>query len=162
MSLSLNIKSWLSFRSIPRKREPAPPRRWHCKIRRTRRGRDLPITDIVGYSRTKSPSGQHPSHIYIMSTTSANPQSESKSPRSVLHARAPAPEFTLRCTPDQSVSLSELPTWRALLPELVEKEDLEAASALNGIEFNLARPPTGWCFRTSIPLRLAARNSKPI
>ena len=33
----------------------------------------------------------------------------------------------------------ETPTWRALLPELVEKEDLEAASALNGIEFNLAR-----------------------
>jgi MFS family permease len=33
----------------------------------------------------------------------------------------------------------ETPTWRALLPELVAKEDLEAASALNGIEFNLAR-----------------------
>jgi MFS family permease len=33
----------------------------------------------------------------------------------------------------------ETPTWRALLPELVDKEDLEAASALNGIEFNLAR-----------------------
>ena len=33
----------------------------------------------------------------------------------------------------------EAPTWRALLPELVDKEDLEAASALNGIEFNLAR-----------------------
>jgi len=49
MSLSLNIKSWLSFRSIPRKREPGPPRRWHRKIRRMRRGRDLPITDIVGY-----------------------------------------------------------------------------------------------------------------
>jgi MFS family permease len=31
------------------------------------------------------------------------------------------------------------PTWRALLPELVRKEDLAAASALNGIEFNLAR-----------------------
>jgi MFS family permease len=31
------------------------------------------------------------------------------------------------------------PTWRALLPELVTKEDLPAASALNGIEFNLAR-----------------------
>ena len=26
----------------------------------------------------------------------------------------------------------EAPTWRALLPELVDKEDLEAASALNG------------------------------
>src|ERR1700723_2414901 len=33
----------------------------------------------------------------------------------------------------------ETPTWRALLPELVRKEDLPAASALNGIEFNFAR-----------------------
>jgi MFS family permease len=33
----------------------------------------------------------------------------------------------------------ESPTWRAILPELVEKEDLPAASALNGIEFNIAR-----------------------
>jgi MFS family permease len=33
----------------------------------------------------------------------------------------------------------ETPTWRALLPELVPKDDLPAASALNGIEFNLAR-----------------------
>lgn len=33
----------------------------------------------------------------------------------------------------------ESPTWRAVLPELVEKEDLAAASALNGIEFNFAR-----------------------
>jgi len=33
----------------------------------------------------------------------------------------------------------ETPTWRAVLPELVAKGDLEAASALNGIEFNLAR-----------------------
>ena len=33
----------------------------------------------------------------------------------------------------------ETPTWRAILPELVSKSDLEAASALNGIEFNLAR-----------------------
>jgi MFS family permease len=33
----------------------------------------------------------------------------------------------------------ETPSWRAILPELVPKEDLEAASALNGIEFNLAR-----------------------
>jgi MFS family permease len=33
----------------------------------------------------------------------------------------------------------EMPTWRAILPELVPKEDLAAASALNGIEFNLAR-----------------------
>jgi MFS family permease len=33
----------------------------------------------------------------------------------------------------------EAPSWRALLPELVDGEDLVAASALNGIEFNLAR-----------------------
>jgi MFS family permease len=33
----------------------------------------------------------------------------------------------------------ETPTWRALLPELVRREDLAAASALNGIEFNIAR-----------------------
>jgi MFS family permease len=33
----------------------------------------------------------------------------------------------------------ETPTWRAILPELVPKEDLAAASALNAIEFNLAR-----------------------
>jgi MFS family permease len=33
----------------------------------------------------------------------------------------------------------ETPTWRAVLPELVRKDDLAAASALNGIEFNVAR-----------------------
>src|SRR5439155_26407482 len=33
----------------------------------------------------------------------------------------------------------ETPTWRAVLPELVRKEDLTAAAALNGIEFNIAR-----------------------
>jgi MFS family permease len=33
----------------------------------------------------------------------------------------------------------ETPTWRAILPELVPKGDIAAASALNGIEFNLAR-----------------------
>ena len=33
----------------------------------------------------------------------------------------------------------ETPSWRAILPELVPKEDLAPASALNGIEFNLAR-----------------------
>jgi len=33
----------------------------------------------------------------------------------------------------------ETPSWRALLPELVSKADLPAASALNGIEFNFAR-----------------------
>jgi MFS family permease len=33
----------------------------------------------------------------------------------------------------------ETPTWRAVLPEVVPREDLQAASALNGIEFNFAR-----------------------
>jgi len=33
----------------------------------------------------------------------------------------------------------EAPSWRALLPELVGQDDLAAASALNGIEFNFAR-----------------------
>jgi len=33
----------------------------------------------------------------------------------------------------------EAPTWRALFPDLVQKDDLPAAAALNGIEFNLAR-----------------------
>ena len=33
----------------------------------------------------------------------------------------------------------EAPSWRAVLPELVTREDLAAASALNGIEFNFAR-----------------------
>ena len=33
----------------------------------------------------------------------------------------------------------ESPTWRAILPELVSKENLQAAAALNGIEFNFAR-----------------------
>ena len=33
----------------------------------------------------------------------------------------------------------ETPTWRAILAELVPKQDMEPASALNGIEFNLAR-----------------------
>jgi MFS family permease len=33
----------------------------------------------------------------------------------------------------------ESPTWRAIFPELVKKEDLQPALALNGIEFNLAR-----------------------
>jgi len=33
----------------------------------------------------------------------------------------------------------ETPTWRAIVPELVSKDDLSAALALNGIEFNLAR-----------------------
>jgi MFS family permease len=33
----------------------------------------------------------------------------------------------------------ESPSWRAIFPELVSKEDLRAALVLNGIEFNLAR-----------------------
>jgi MFS family permease len=33
----------------------------------------------------------------------------------------------------------ESPAWRAVLPELVSNEDLPAAAALNGIEFNIAR-----------------------
>jgi MFS family permease len=33
----------------------------------------------------------------------------------------------------------ESPTWRAIFPDLVPKEDLPPALALNGIEFNLAR-----------------------
>jgi MFS family permease len=33
----------------------------------------------------------------------------------------------------------ESPTWRAILPELVSREDLASAAALNGIEFNFAR-----------------------
>ena len=33
----------------------------------------------------------------------------------------------------------EAPSWRAIFPELVPREDLEATAALNGIEFNLAR-----------------------
>jgi peroxiredoxin len=41
-----------------------------------------------------------------MSTT-AKPRHDSNGDRSLLHAGTPAPEFTLRCAPDQSVSLSE-------------------------------------------------------
>jgi MFS family permease len=33
----------------------------------------------------------------------------------------------------------ESPAWRAIFPDLVDKDDLPAALALNGIEFNLAR-----------------------
>jgi peroxiredoxin len=42
-----------------------------------------------------------------MSTSTANPQTQSNGPRSVLGPGTQAPDFTLRCTPDQSVSLSE-------------------------------------------------------
>src|ERR1700723_2434537 len=44
----------------------------------------------------------------------------------------------------------ESPTWRAIFPELVDKEELPAALALNGVEFNLARAvgagPGGFLF----------------
>ena len=43
-----------------------------------------------------------------MSTTTTTLQTGSKSHSSVLSPGTRAPEFTLRCTPDQSVSLSEL------------------------------------------------------
>jgi MFS family permease len=33
----------------------------------------------------------------------------------------------------------EAPSWRAILPEVVKREDLAAASALSGLEFNVAR-----------------------
>ena len=42
-----------------------------------------------------------------MSTTATNPQTESKSHSSVLIPGTPAPDFTLRSTPDQSLSLTE-------------------------------------------------------
>jgi hypothetical protein len=41
-----------------------------------------------------------------------------------------------------AVDAFEWPSWRATLPELVGKDDLPAASALNGIEFNFARSIT--------------------
>jgi len=34
---------------------------------------------------------------------------------------------------------TEAPAWRAIFPDLVSKDDLPAALALNGVEFNLAR-----------------------
>src|SRR5438477_9542981 len=43
-----------------------------------------------------------------MSTTTTTPQTGPKSHSSVLSPGTRAPEFTLRCTPDQSVSLGEL------------------------------------------------------
>ena len=42
-----------------------------------------------------------------MSTTATNLQTHSDGRRSVLSPGTQAPDFTLRCTPDQSVSLSE-------------------------------------------------------
>ena len=33
----------------------------------------------------------------------------------------------------------EAPSWRALLPEVVKRDDLASASALSGLEFNVAR-----------------------
>src|SRR6267143_1690830 len=43
-----------------------------------------------------------------MSTGSGNPKTESNSHTSVLTPGTQAPDFTLRCTPDQSVSLNEV------------------------------------------------------
>ena len=43
-----------------------------------------------------------------MSTADRNPQTEPKSHGSALGPGSQAPDFTLRCTPDQTVSLSEL------------------------------------------------------
>ena len=43
-----------------------------------------------------------------MSTTATNRRTESNSHSSALIPGTPAPDFTLRCTPDQSLSLSEL------------------------------------------------------
>jgi peroxiredoxin len=42
-----------------------------------------------------------------MSTTATNPQTETNSHSFVLNPGTPAPDFTLRSTPDQSVSLTE-------------------------------------------------------
>jgi peroxiredoxin len=56
--------------------------------------------------RTHHVSSLPRTNIY-MSITSPKPQAESNSRSSVLSAGEPAPEFTLQCTPDQSVSLSE-------------------------------------------------------
>src|SRR6266404_3173646 len=43
-----------------------------------------------------------------MSTTATNSQTETNSHSSVLLPGTRAPDFTLRCTPDQTISLSEL------------------------------------------------------
>jgi hypothetical protein len=52
----------------------------------------------------------------------------------------------------------ETPTWRAILPEVVPKDDLAAASALNGNEFNLSRG--GWaCTRGHSHNRRGRRRS---
>jgi MFS family permease len=55
-------------------------------------------------------------------------------------AGAMTPWFLLLLTFSLSLGDAiETPAWRAIIPELVTKEDLSAALALNGIEFNLAR-----------------------
>ena len=55
-------------------------------------------------------------------------------------AGAMTPWLLLACTFAISVGDAiEAPSWRSILPELVPRKDLAAASALNGIEFNLAR-----------------------
>src|SRR5207245_6294976 len=60
----------------------------------------------------------------------------------------------------------ETPTWRAVLPEMVTKEDLAAASALNGIEFNFARA-VGTAFALNVVsfagvIVLVARWKRPV
>src|SRR5207245_6515686 len=60
----------------------------------------------------------------------------------------------------------ETPTWRAILPEMVKKEDLAAASALNGIEFNFARA-VGTAFALNVVsfagvIVLVARWKRPV
>src|SRR6266566_6736250 len=52
---------------VPRKREPAPPRRWHHKIRRTRSGRDLPMPISSGMktNRSESSSGEIRSYVQL-------------------------------------------------------------------------------------------------
>src|SRR5216110_3968731 len=42
-----------------------------------------------------------------MSTATAEPQTESNSRRPALRPGTPAPDFTLRCTPNQTLSLSD-------------------------------------------------------
>jgi hypothetical protein len=53
----------------------------------------------------------------------------------------------------------ETPTWRAVLPEMVKKDDLAAASALNGIEFNFARA-VGPALRARTRGQVAGRDNR--
>jgi MFS family permease len=62
-------------------------------------------------------------------------------PSCCIHARA-LDDPVAAALPYVRVSIGdalEAPAWRAIFPELVSKEDLSPALALNGIEFNLAR-----------------------